>query len=188
MALLNKPGVLMYHVALFILFGTLFLTMKNLNLEDVTATTGYSEALKASIFGIIGITIAFGFVVTIASMISKARKNSGLVKILMIFLWIDLGIMALYTFFLDILKEELTDPGIRWIIVILTSILFFISVIGIILFKFPGKVEESILAEKVRKKLVAREKKEDRPYCPVCRTSVDKSFKYCPKCAAKFSD
>ena len=188
MALLNKPGVLLYHVALFILFGTLFLTMKNLNFEDVTATTEYSEALKAAIFGSIGLTIALGFVVTIASMVSKARKNLGLVKILLIFLWIDISIMALYTYFLDILTEELTDPGIRWIIVILTSILFFISVIGIVLFKFPGKVEENILAEKVRKKLAAREKKEEKPYCPVCRANVEKSFKYCPNCSAKFSD
>lgn len=188
MALLNKPGVLMYHVALFLLAGTLFATLKNFNFEEMTETANYSDAIKILIFGLVGATLAFGFVVTIASLISKERKSSGLVRIMLVFMWIDLGIMALYTYFLDILDEGLTNTGVRWLIVILTSVLFFITAMGVILFKFPGKIEESVLAEKVKRKLLASENKVKKPYCPVCKADVETSFKFCPKCGAKFSD
>ncbi|MGA1848016.1 MAG: hypothetical protein ACMUHB_01625 [Thermoplasmatota archaeon] len=188
MALLNKPGVLLYNVALFVVFGTLFLTLKNLNLEEVTETVEYSDALKTWIFGFVGLTIALGVVITISAIISKVRKTSTIVTILLIFMWVDLAVMTLYTYFQDILRDDLTDPGIRWLIVSLGSVLFFMTSFGVILFKFPGKVEDGVLAEKVRKKLLARESKEEKPYCPVCRATVEKSFKYCPNCSAKFSD
>lgn len=188
MAVLNKPGVLMYHVALFLLVGTLFATLKNFNLEELTETAHYSDAVMILIFGLVGATIAFGFVVTIASLISKERKSSGLVKVMLIFMWINLAVMALYTYFLDILDEGLTNTGVRYLIIILCAVLFFITAMGVVLFKFPGKIEESVLAEKVKRKLMASEKKEKKPYCPECRADVESSFKFCPKCGAKFSD
>jgi hypothetical protein len=188
MALLNKPGVLMYHAALFILFGTLFLTLKNMNLEDVTETADYSDALKMWIFGIVGAAVAFGFVVTLASLISKARKTGGAVTLLLVFLWIDLAVIILYTYLMDILTEELTDPGLRWAIISIGMVFYFLSIMGLLLFKFPGKVEESMLATRVKKKLEAEEKKASRSYCPVCKTPTEKSFKYCPGCGARFSD
>ena len=131
MAVLNKPGVLMYHVAIFLLFGTLFATLKQFNFEEFTETAPYSDAVMILIFGLVGATIAFGFVVTIASLISKERKSSGLVKVMLTFMWIDLAVMALYTYFLDILDEGLTNTGVRYLIIILTSILFFITAMGI---------------------------------------------------------
>jgi Na+-transporting methylmalonyl-CoA/oxaloacetate decarboxylase gamma subunit len=188
MALLNKPGVLMYHFALFILFGTLFLTLKNLNLEDVTETADYSNAIKMWIFGMIGAAIAFGFVITLASLFSKARKTGIAVTLLLIFLWLDLIIIALYTYFMDILTEELTDPGIRWVIISVGIVFYFLIVLGLLFYKFPGKIEESVIAAEVKKRLDAEEKKKKRSYCPVCKTPSEKSFKYCPGCGAKFSD
>ncbi len=188
MALLNKPGVLMYHAALFILFGTLFLTLKNMNLEDVTETADYSNALKMWIFGMVGAAIAFGFVVTLGSLFSKARKTGPAVTLLLIFLWINMAVIILYTYLMDILTDELTDPGIRWVIISVGMIFYFLSIMGLLIFKFPGTVEDSMLASRVKKKLEAEEKKSARSYCPVCKTPSEKTFKYCPGCGAKFSD
>ena len=188
MAVLNRPGVLMYHVALLILFGTLFFTLKNINIDDFTETPQLSEALKTWIFAFVGLIIAYGFVLTIASLLSKARKRSYLVNIMLILYWINIGIMAFTAYLTDILKDDIISDGSRWMIIALGSIFFFIISLIILLFKFPGRVEESLLAEKVRKKLLAKESKADKPYCPECRTNVEKSFKFCPGCGAKFSD
>jgi uncharacterized paraquat-inducible protein A len=188
MALLNKPGVIMYHVALFLTVGTLFLTLKNLNLEDVAETADYSDAIKMWIFGMVGASIAFGFVVTLASLFSKARKTGAAVTLLLVLLWLDLAIITLYTYLMDILTDELTDPGLRWVIISVGIGFYFLIVMGLVLFKFPGKVEESLLASKVKKQLQAEEKKKGSSYCPVCKTPSEKGFKYCPGCGVKFSD
>ena len=188
MAVLNRPGVLMYHVALLILFGTLFLTLKNINVDDFTETPQLSEALKTWIFAFVGIIIAFGFVLTIASLLSKARKKSVIVNIMLILYWLNIGIISFTAYLTDVLKDDIVSDGSRWMIISLGTIFFFILSLIILLFKFPGKVEENLLAEKVRKKLAARESKTQKPYCPECKTDVESSFKYCPGCGAKFSD
>lgn len=188
MAVLNRPGVLMYHVALLILFGTLFLTLKNVNVDDFTETPQLSEALKTWIFAFVGLIIAYGFVLTIATFLSRARKRNFIVNFILILYWINIGIIAFTAYFTDILEDDIISDGSRWMIISLGTLFFFILSLIILLFKFPGKVEESLLAEKVRKKLLAKESKAEKPYCPVCRQDVEGSFKFCPGCGAKFSD
>jgi len=188
MAILNRPGVMMYHIALLILFGTLFLTLKNVNVDDFTDTPQLSETLKAWIFAFVGLIIAYGFVLTVASILSKARKKNPVVSILMVIYWINIVIITFTAYFTDILKDDIISAGSRWMIITLGVIFFFILSFIILLFKFPGKVEEGLLAERVRKKLTLWEKKEEKPFCPVCKTDVESKFKFCPGCGAKFSD
>ena len=133
MALLNKPGVLMYHFALFIFFGTIFLTLKNLNLEDISATPAYSDALKTWIFSVVGATLIMGVIVTISSLISRARKTRFAVALLLVLLWMDMAVMSLFAYFQGILREDLMVEGYRWVILAGGSFFFFLLVIGLLL-------------------------------------------------------
>ncbi len=187
MAIMNRVGVLLYNIGLFLTIGILALTLKNFNLEDPEATLDFSNNLKVVLFAMIGIYYAFGIGLSLAALVSKARKKKVFFTMLMIWFWAMIFLNVIFVFLPDILVGTYTTPGWRYSIIIATISGAFVPAMGLILYQFPGRVDKQIMINEVKKKL-EKEKKKASSFCPMCKYPSEKDWKHCPKCGAHFSD
>lgn len=187
MALLNRVGFYLYNLALFLTIGILFLTLKQYNLEDFNNTPEVSGNLEAAVTIMVGAYLLFALLLTIVSILQRARKKGASYAISIAALWFFAGTMALFTLFSFILSDDLTTPGWTLGMVTLCVIFSFLPAIGILLNQFPASLDQERIVDAIRKGLKTEEK-ENLPFCPECKAKVEKSFKYCPKCGIRFSD
>jgi hypothetical protein len=187
MAIMNKVGVFLYNICLFLLIGILFLGLKNFNLDAPRDTLDYSNNLKTVLFIFIWAYYAFGVTLSLGSLLSKARKKRGGFTFLMLGFWAMMGINALFAFMPDILKEDYTTPVWRYSMIMITIIIGSIFAFGLIFHQFPGTVDRNFLINEVKKKIVKEEVKA-KSYCPECKYPSEKDWKHCPKCGVHFSD
>jgi len=187
MAIMNRVGAILYNIGLFLTIGIVFLALKNFNLADFSETRDYNQELKLVLFLLIGIYYAFGAGLTVAALVSKARKKGFFFVVMMLSFWLMMALNALYAFFPDILKDDYTTPAWRYLVIVGTIALAFIPVLALILYQFPGKVEKDILINDLKKKIV-KEQSKNKSYCPICKYPSEKEWKHCPKCGVQFSD
>jgi hypothetical protein len=187
MAIMNKVGVFLYNICLFLSIGILFLCLKNFNLDSPKDTLEYSNNLKTVLFILIWAYYAFGVALSLGSLISKARKKKAGFYLLFLGFWAMMGINALFTFLPALMKEDYTTPVWRYSMIMATIVLGSIFALGLIFHQFPGTVDRNILINEVKKKIV-KEKVKAKSYCPECKFPSEKEWKYCPKCGAHFSD
>jgi Kef-type K+ transport system membrane component KefB len=184
---MNRVGTLLYNICLFLTIGILFLALKHFNLEDPNATMDYSYNLKTLLLGFIWAYYAFGVALSIAALISKARKKKIVFTVLIIWFWVLMGINALFIFIPDVLQDQYTTSGWRYSIMMITIVMAFVPALGLIFHQFPGTVDRNYLIKQIKDKVV-KEQTKAKSYCPECKFPSEKEWKHCPKCGAHFSD
>ncbi len=187
MAIMNRVGTILYNIGLFLTIGIVFLALKNFNLSDFSETRDYSQELKLVLFVLIGLYYTFGLGLSVAALISKARKKGFFFVLMMLWFWLMMALNALYTFFPTILQDEFTTPAWRYLVIVGTVSLAFIPVLALIFYQFPGTVDKNILINDLKKKIM-KEQAKSKSYCPMCKFPSEKEWKHCPKCGAHFSD
>lgn len=187
MAIMNRVGVLLYNICLFLTLGILFLAFKNFNFEDPNETLDYSDTLKTFLFGLTWIYYAFAVTLTISSLISKARKKRFMFSLMMVWFWMMIVLNVLFTFLPDILKDEYTTPVWRYSFILASIAMAFVPAMGLIFYQFPGSIDRKIMINDIKKKFI-KEKEKASSYCPVCKYPSEQEWKYCPKCGSQFSD
>lgn len=187
MAIMNKVGVLLYNICLFLLVGILFLGLKNFNLDEPKDTLEYSKNLKTVLFAFIWAYYAFGVALSLGTLLSRLRKKGAGFTFMMLGFWVMIGINALFAFMPDLLKEDYTTPVWRYSLMMITVLIASILAMGLIFHQFPGTVDRNVLINEVKKK-IKREEVKAKSYCPECKHPSEKEWVYCPKCGIHFSD
>ncbi|MGA1822517.1 MAG: hypothetical protein ACMUIG_08315 [Thermoplasmatota archaeon] len=186
MALMNKLGILLYNVGLFLTMGIFFLTMKNYNIDDFTNTREYSQNLEYAIYFAVGAYAFFAIMLTMTTLISRDRKKGPLYVILLLIFWFSWVPMPVFTYAASIFAD-LNEPYIRYGMTAFFALGSFIPMFALILLQHPGRSESDRIIKALKKEL-QQDAEESLPYCPICRYRVKKDWKLCPKCGSKFSD
>ncbi|MGA1873363.1 MAG: hypothetical protein ACMUHY_06795 [Thermoplasmatota archaeon] len=187
MAMMNRVGIMLYNICLFLTIGILFLALKNFNFKDPEATMDYGDTLKFVLFAFIWFYYAFGFALTVSAFISKARKKRAMFTIMMLWFWAMIMVNVIFTFLPDLIKPDYTTPVWRYSMIVGTISLALVPAMGLIFYQFPGSLDKKILLNDLSKK-IRKEKLKSSSYCPDCRYPSEREWKYCPKCGAHFSD
>jgi len=187
MAIMNRLGSFLYNVCMFLSIGIFFLALKNFNLQEPNETLDYDNNLKIILFGLVLAYYAFAIVLSLASLISKARKKRVIFTFAMLWLWAMMGLNVLFVFVPGILQEEYTTSGWRYSMLMITIGLAFIPSITLIFHQFPGSIDKNYLIKQVKDKL-KKEQVKTKSYCPECKYPSEEEWKHCPKCGVHFSD
>ncbi len=187
MALLNRVGFFLYNVCLFLTIGMIFFTLKHYNIADPNGTPEVSANLEFVVTALVGAYILFALLLTVLSIMQKARKKGAPYAISLGALWCFVILMTLFSILSFILSEEITTPG--WMLGMVTlGVLFaFLPAMGVLLNQFPASIDQDRVLDAIRKGL-KKEEKENLPFCPDCRAKVEPTFKFCPKCGVRFVD
>lgn len=186
MALMNKLGIFLYNVGLFLTLGIFFMCMKNFNMDDFANTPEYSQNLTSAIYLIVGAYAIFALMLSITVLISKSRKKGPLFWFLFVAFWMAWVPMPVLTFAASIFAD-LNEPYIQYSVTAFSALASFIPMFALILLQHPGKAERDRIV-KALKKALQQETEESLPYCPACKYRVKKEWKRCPMCGSKFSD
>jgi hypothetical protein len=186
MALMNKLGIVLYNVGLFLTMGIFFLSMKNFNIDDATNTQEYSQNMEYAIYFTVGLYSFFALLLTTTSLLSRSRKKGPLYVILLILFWLTWVQMPIFTYAASIFAD-LNEPYIQYSMTAFFALASFLPMFALILLQHPGRAESDRIVKALKKEL-SQEAEESLPYCPVCRYRVKKEWKSCPMCRSKFSD
>ncbi|MFW3146458.1 MAG: hypothetical protein ACMUIE_06570 [Thermoplasmatota archaeon] len=187
MAIMNKAGVFLYNLGLLLTLGIIFLLMKNYNIDEPSATLDYSVTMKTAIFIMLGIYYSFALGLTLASLLSRARKKGFLFSFLMIWFWALVIVSIFYAFFPYLLSGEYTEPGWRYFVMMSSVGIAFIPAFALMLYMFPGSVDRKYMINQLKKD-IQMEQKKAKPFCPKCKFPSEKEWKHCPRCGAHFAD
>jgi hypothetical protein len=187
MALLNRVGFFLYNVCLFLTIGLLFLTLKHYNISNPSGTPEVSSNLEFAVTALVGAYVLFALLLTVSSVIQKARKKGFPYSISLAAFWTFVLVMVLFSVLSPILSDDITTPGWKLGVVTLGALFAFLPAMGVLLNQFPASIDQERVLDAIRKGL-KKEDKENLPFCPECKAKVEPAFKYCPKCGVRFAD